>query len=78
MVRKSPTQSATLYKMGTKKNGNDGNIWIVMEASNGVKRWKLFKKPTTILIKKTLSKKKSTKLTKAKRNFRKKTRTYRR
>lgn len=23
--RKSPTQSATLYKVGTKKKGNDGN-----------------------------------------------------
>jgi hypothetical protein len=44
MVRKSPTESATLYKIGTKKNGNDGNKWVVIESSNGVKRWKLFKK----------------------------------
>jgi hypothetical protein len=44
MNRKSPTESATLYKIGTKKKGNDGNIWITIELSNGVKRWKLFKK----------------------------------
>ena len=43
-TRKSPTASATLYKIGTKKKGNDGNIWIISEASNGVKRWKLYKK----------------------------------
>jgi hypothetical protein len=42
--RKGPEASATLYKVGTKKQGNDGNRWIVSEASNGVKRWKLYKK----------------------------------
>lgn len=44
MERKSPSKSATLYKVGTKKKGNDGNIWIIVEASNGVKRWQLHKK----------------------------------
>ena len=42
--RKSPIQSATLYKIGTKKKGNDNNIWIITENKNGVKRWKLYKK----------------------------------
>lgn len=42
--RPSPTNSATLYKTGTKKTGNDGNIWQVKETKTGVKRWKLFKK----------------------------------
>ncbi len=46
MIRKSPTESATLYNIGIKKKGNDGNTWIVTELSNGVKRWKLFKKST--------------------------------
>lgn len=46
MARKSPDTSATLYKVGTKKKGNDENIWIVIELANGIKRWKLFKKPT--------------------------------
>lgn len=44
-IRPSPSQSATLYNVGSKKTGNDGNIWIVTENVNGVKRWKLFKKP---------------------------------
>jgi len=46
MNRPSPSSSATLFKIGTKKKGNDGNIWIVSELENGIKRWKLYKKPT--------------------------------
>ena len=42
--RKSPTQSATLYKVGTKKKGNDNNTWIITENKNGVKKWILYKK----------------------------------
>ena len=30
-IRPSPTQSATLYKIGTIKTGNDGNKWILLE-----------------------------------------------
>lgn len=41
--RKSPEQSATLYKLGTKKTGLDGNTWIIAENKNKIKRWKLFK-----------------------------------
>ena len=29
--RKGPEQSATLYKVGTVKKGNDGNKWIIYE-----------------------------------------------
>ena len=43
-IRLSPTESATLYKIGTKKKGNDGNIWIIKEDKNNVKRWKIYKK----------------------------------
>lgn len=43
-TRKGPEQSATLYKTGTKKTGNDGNKWIITETADGVKRWKLYKK----------------------------------
>jgi len=39
-MRQSPTESATLNQIGTKRKGNDGNIWVVVENSNGVKRWK--------------------------------------
>jgi hypothetical protein len=50
--RKSPKQSATLYKVGTKKKGNDGNIWIIVENKNKVKRWQLYKKPSIVENKK--------------------------
>ena len=62
-IRPSPTKSATLYKTGTIKTGNDGNKWIIAENKNGVKRWTLHKKPTKIQSKNT-SKKISKKTTK--------------
>ena len=65
--RKSPKESATLYKLGTKKTGLDGNMWIITETSNGVKRWKLFKKTSKETSKKTskkISKKTSKKVSK--------------
>jgi hypothetical protein len=37
--RPSPNFSATLFPRGTKKMGGDGNIWQVIIASNGVRRW---------------------------------------
>ena len=43
-TRKSPTQSATLYKVGTKKTGNDGNTWVIVENKNNIKKWQLYKK----------------------------------
>jgi hypothetical protein len=62
-VRLSPSASATLYVEGTKRKGNDGNIWIVKIASNGVHRWQLHRKPTTI---KTISKSNSKSKSKSK------------
>ena len=38
--RKSPTESATLNNVGTRKTGNDGNMWEVVTNKNGTKRWK--------------------------------------
>lgn len=38
--RPSPSESATLYDIGTTKKGNDGNMWVIVENKNGVKRWK--------------------------------------
>ena len=38
-LRPSPTESATLNIVGSTKMGNDGNLWIVKENKNGVKRW---------------------------------------
>jgi hypothetical protein len=41
--RPSPNASATLYAEGTKKRGNDNNMWTVKITSNGVHRWQLIK-----------------------------------
>ena len=41
--RPSPSESATQFKVGTKKKGNDGNMWIIVENKNGVKRWSKIK-----------------------------------
>jgi len=37
--RKSPTESATLFKKGTIKKGNDGNRWTIVTNARGVQRW---------------------------------------
>ena len=37
--RPSPSDSATIFKVGTKKKGNDGNMWIIKKNKNGVNRW---------------------------------------
>lgn len=37
--RPSPNFSATLFPRGTKRRGGDGNVWQVIIASNGVRRW---------------------------------------
>ena len=54
-MRKGPEESATLFSVGIKKRGNDGNMWIIVKNKNGVKRWK------KSLFKKSLFKKKRTK-----------------
>ena len=38
-MRKGPYVSATKQLIGTKKKGNDGNVWKVVENKNGIKRW---------------------------------------
>ncbi len=38
-MRQSPSQSATLFPVGTKKKGNDKNMWVVTKTKNGIKRW---------------------------------------
>ena len=47
-TRPSPSASATLYAVGTKKKGGDGNIWIIKEDKNKNKRWGLYKKTQTL------------------------------
>jgi hypothetical protein len=38
-TRKAPSASATLFKKGTVKKGNDGNKWIIVNDQRGVQRW---------------------------------------
>ena len=38
-TRKAPSASATLFKKGTVKKGNDGNKWTIVVDSRGVQRW---------------------------------------
>lgn len=37
--RPSPSDSATMYPVGTQMRGNDGNIWEVRASATGVQRW---------------------------------------
>lgn len=50
--RKGPKESATLFKIGYKAIGLDGNEWIIIKNKNGIKRWKLHKKIDIIDTKK--------------------------
>jgi hypothetical protein len=47
--RKAPTASATLFKPGTTKTGNDGNRWVIVADTRGVHRWQPKKKPATTM-----------------------------
>ena len=38
-VRKSPSDSATKFSIGTRRKGNDGNMWKITQDKNGKKRW---------------------------------------
>ena len=38
-VRPSPTVTATIFKKGTEKIGNDGNMYVVDKNKNGSLRW---------------------------------------
>lgn len=43
--RPSPSESATLFKVGTIKTGNDKKKWIVYRTQNNQQRWKRLKSP---------------------------------
>ena len=38
-IRKGPSVSATKFSSGTKKKGNDGNMWKIVKNINSVRRW---------------------------------------
>ena len=37
--RKSPSESATMFSIGTVKKGNDGNMWKIIATASGIHRW---------------------------------------
>ena len=51
--RKGPSASATNFKIGTKKSGNDGNMWKIVTTANGVNRWQKVSSPSKTHKKKT-------------------------
>ena len=58
-TRQGPSESATIFPVGTKKRGNDGNNWIVIQTKNS-KRWSKLNNNTLQKTKK-ISKTKKTK-----------------
>jgi DNA ligase-1 len=59
--RPSPSESATLFPVGTKKVGNDNFMYKVILTSNNTKRWVKDKESTNTSTKKRVSKKRSVK-----------------
>ena len=60
-TRKAPSDSATLFKKGTQKKGNDGNKWQIVVDRRGVQRWQKISSSTK---NKTLKRKKSARVLK--------------
>lgn len=46
-TRKAPSESATLFKKGTIKKGNDGNKWVIVTNASGVQRWQKVQRTMT-------------------------------
>jgi hypothetical protein len=60
MARQGPSESATTFPVGTKKRGNDGNIWVIIQTKNS-KRWSKLNNNTLQKTKKTSKTSKTTK-----------------
>lgn len=52
--RKGPSESATLFPKGTKKKGNDGNMWIITVTKKGIHRWSKYNDKVSVKGKKYL------------------------
>jgi len=51
-TRQAPPESANNFALGTKKRGNDGNIWVIIQTKNS-KRWSKVNKTKKNTITKT-------------------------
>jgi hypothetical protein len=60
MARQGPSESATTFPVGTKKRGNDGNIWVIIQTKNS-KRWSKLNNNTLQKTSKTSKTSKTTK-----------------
>lgn len=66
-TRQGPSESATVFPVGTIKRGNDGNNWIVIQTKNS-KRWSKLNNNTLQKTKKTSNKTKNYTIKKSKKN----------
>jgi len=57
--RQGPKESATKFTIGTKKRGNDGNMWVIVKTKTS-KRWSKNKTSKTLKTKKGKTKSKPT------------------
>jgi len=57
-TRKAPSESANDFILGTKKRGNDGNMWVIIQTKNS-KRWSKLNKNKLQKTKKTKKTKKN-------------------
>jgi hypothetical protein len=64
-TRQGPSESATTFPVGTKKRGNDGNMWVIIQTKNS-KRWSKVNK--TKKTSKTSNKTKKYTIKKSKKN----------
>ena len=62
--RKAPSDHAKEFSLGYQKEGNDGNIWEIVENKNGVKRWKKIASGKSKTLKKSLKSKQNKKIKK--------------
>jgi hypothetical protein len=51
-TRQAPSESANDFTLGTKKRGNDGNMWVIIQTKNS-KRWSKFNENKLQKTKKT-------------------------
>lgn len=47
--RPSPSESATLFRVGYRRRGNDGNMWEIMKTKTNVKRWRKVKSSNKVI-----------------------------
>jgi hypothetical protein len=53
ITRQAPSESANNFTLGTKKRGNDGNMWIIIQTKSS-KRWSKVNENKLQTIKQTI------------------------